>query len=213
MVELGETEKVTNMLNHLNIIKESDDIPITPGNTPDVFPEDEWKQVSIMGDVNMDSIIPCMEQLIKSHAHRAAGACRYLEKDLTIWIDFPIKQFKKSHGVKKEVVPWQNPEPGRRYDGTYGCHTTPAMIPSGWGGHQNEDYWGLAPAMQTLDFEDDAIFSLMGITIKEHPSIPFRQADGTKWENADRKMKSLVMEYEKISHDPWKKQLENFCQL
>ena len=161
----------------------------------------------------MDSIIPCMEQLIKSHIHRATGACRYLEKNLTIWIDFPIKQFKKSHEVKKEIIPWQEPEPEKKYDGTYSCHTTPALTPSGWGGHQTEEYWGLAPAMQMLSFESSNIFGLIGITIKEYEKVPFLQTDKEPWENSDRKMKSLVMEYEKISQNPWKQELADFCQL
>lgn len=183
-----------------------------PNNTPDASEEDDWRQLSIMGDVDMESVVPTIEQLIKSHIHRAAGACRYLEKDLTIWIDFPIQNFKKSHRVIKEVIPWQTPEPESRYDGNYSCHTTPALVPSGWGGHQAEDYWGLAPAMQMLKFEDDAIFRLMGITIKEYPHIPFLKQNKEPWED-DRKMKSLIMEYEKISRAPWSRELAKFCQL
>ena len=39
-------------------------------------PPEDWCQLSLVGDINMSTVVPCLMQLIKSHIHRAAGACR-----------------------------------------------------------------------------------------------------------------------------------------
>ena len=91
-----------------------------------------------MEDVDSISIVPFVVRLVKSHVHRAAGACHWLEKDVIIWINFLYQKFKKSFGVQEDLVPWEKPEGGCK--GSYSLRTTPSEERSGWGGSLNLKY-------------------------------------------------------------------------
>lgn len=195
----------------VEVIEEEEEEPsVRPTLCGQCDPPETWCQLSLAGDIDCASIVPTLMQLIKSHIHRAAGACRWLEKDINIWVDFPITKFKKSFGVAKETVPWLNK--AGAVDGSYNLHTTPAVHASGWGGSHLE-YWGLAPAMQSIGFESSDILQLYGIFLEEREKVPFVQADKEPWENSERKMKVLVMKYDKIDSEPWKSRLQFLTSL
>ena len=78
----------------------------------DLTERDPWVPLNVMEDVCSTSIVPVVDQLIKSHLHRAAGACRWLEKDIVIWTNMELSKIKKSFGVAKDIVPWEKPEGG-----------------------------------------------------------------------------------------------------
>lgn len=168
------------------------------------------RQLNVMEDVDSISIVPVVEQLVKSHIHRAAGACRWLEKDVVIWMNFSYKKFKKSFGVQEDLVPWEKAEGGCK--GSYSLRTTPSTQRSGWGGSLNLDYWGLAPALQSIIFEDDSILSQAGLTLGEMVN-PFTQENKEPWPETGSKLSYVVMKYSEISEEPKKSTLARFTAL
>ena len=168
------------------------------------------RQLNVMEDVDSTSIVPVVEQLVKSHIHKAAGACRWLEKDVVIWTDFSYQKFKKSFGVQEDLVPWQKPEGGIK--GSYSLRTTPSAESSGWGGSLNLNYWGLAPALQSIIFEDDAILRQYGLTLGEMVN-PFTQENKEPWPETGSKLSYVVMKYQEISEEPKKSTLAIFTSL
>ena len=176
----------------------------------DLTERDPWVPLNVMEDVCSTSITGCVDQLIKSHLHRAAGACRWLEKDIVIWTNMELSKIKKSFGVAKDLVPWEKPEGGCK--GSYSLFTTPTDAKSGWGGSQNLQYWGLAPAMQTLVFDDDTILRQLGCYMEEAEN-PFLQEDKKPWPGADETIVFLAMKYEWITKAPWYEKLAAYCAL
>ena len=168
------------------------------------------RQLNVMEDVDSTSIVPVVEQLIKSHIHKAAGACRWLEKDVVIWTDFSYQKFKKSFGVQEDLVPWQKPEGGIK--GSYSLRTTPSEESSGWGGSLHLNYWGLAPALQSIRFEDDAILRQYGLNLGEMVN-PFTKENKEPWPETGARLSYVVMKYQEISEEPKKSTLARFTSL
>ena len=96
------------------------DVVVLPAE--DLATRDPWVPLNIMEDVCSTSIVPVVYQLIKSHLHRAAGACRWLDKDVVVWTSCELSKIKKSFGVLKDIVPWEKPEGGCK--GSYSLFTT-----------------------------------------------------------------------------------------
>ena len=48
---------------------------------------DPWCRPNYMDDVAPYTIVPTVNQLIASHLHRAAGACRWLGRDIIVWTE------------------------------------------------------------------------------------------------------------------------------
>ena len=176
----------------------------------DLTERDPWVPLNVMEDVDTDSIVRVVDQLIKSHLHRAAGACRWLEKDIVVWTNMELGRIKKSFGVEKDLVPWEKPQGGVK--GNYSLFTTPTDAKSGWGGSVHLQYWGLAPAMQTLRFDDDQILRQLGCYMEEMEN-PFMQEDKKPWPGADETICYIAMKHEWITKAPWYDRLSAYCAL
>ena len=185
-----------------------EDVVVLPAE--DLATRDPWVPLKIMEDVCSTSIVPVVDQLIKSHLHRAAGACRWLEKDVVVWTSCELSKIKKSFGVLKDIVPWEKPGGGCK--GSYSLFTTPTDAKSGWGGSQNLKYWGLAPAMQTLVFEDDTILRELGCYMEEVEN-PFLQENKQPLTGVGNTIKYVAMKYDWITKAPWCEKLAGYCGL
>ena len=167
------------------------------------------ENLNILGYVRTRSLGSTVDQLIRSHLFRASGACRWLEKDIVIWVDFELSKIKQSFGVNKEEVPWQMPG-STKYKGNYSCLTTPSTFRSGWGRSEQLDYWGLSPAMQTIVFENDSRLKEVGCYLEDGTN-PFLQEDKLPWPGAEVKLRRLVMRYECITTSPAREKLAAYC--
>ena len=67
--------------------------------------------------------------------------------------------------------------------------------------------------MQSIGFESSDILKIYGIEMEERDKVPFVQSDKEPWEESERKMKVLVMRYEKIDNEPWRTRLESLMSL
>ena len=157
------------------------------------------EQVSIEEDIERSSMFKTVEQLVRSHVHRALGAMRYSKDDMVIWCDFPYEKFKMSGGVVTGYHPWLNEQGIREGDYKYKEY--------------KEFCYGLSPAMQSIRFTSDEHLKLLGIKMREQP-VPFKTHEGLPWpEDQTRPMKYLIMEWDAIDTEPYKSRLLAFTTL
>ena len=164
----------------------------------------DWRELNIVEDISHFCIVPTVDQLIKSHMHKAAGACRWLERDVIIWTDFELKKIKKSYRVDKEVVPWMHPTSGES-KGTYTLFGHKI-------GSSESSFWGLAPALQTIEFESDSCLKELGCHL-EKMETPFVKLDKKPWASTQTLISCVVMKHAQITRDPFAARLAAFTSL
>ena len=182
----------------------SSPIEVSVEEVDDVEGEIDWKELNIVEDISHYCIVPTVDQLIKSHLHKAAGACRWLERDVIIWTDFELKKIKKSYGVVRDSVPWMHPTSGES-KGNYTLFSH--MV-----GSSDSSYWGLAPALQTIEFESDSCLKELGCHL-EKMETPFVQQDKKPWPLTQTLMSCVVMRHERITREPYAARLAAFTSL
>ena len=157
---------------------------------------DPWCRPNYMDDVAGYSIIPCVNQLIASHLHRAAGASRWLGRDVIIWTEVPYTTIKASKMACSDEIPWQKDDGSRK--GKYSVMLTPGHL-----------YWGLSPAVQKLWINSDTCLRELGLMMEEKPN-PFVPVDEYSEDNT---IKVLVMKYPLIAQSPYREALRAYCAL
>jgi len=157
---------------------------------------DPWCRPNYMDDVAPYTIVPTVNQLIASHLHRAAGACRWLGRDVIIWTEVPYTTIKGSKVASSDEIPWQKEDGTRK--GKYSVLLTPGHL-----------YWGLSPPVQKLWFNSDRCLRELGLKMEEKPN-PFVPVEEY---SEDNKIQVLVMKYPLIAVSPYREALRHYCAL
>ena len=174
--------------------------PVEPSHpdieTFEVDDDDPWRRITPLEDVAPYSINQSVDQLIASHLHRAAGACRWLGRDIIVWTEVPYTEVKASGRTHSDEVPWQKMDGTRK--GKYSLLVTAE--------HQ---YWGLSPAFQKLWMCSDGSLNQLGLKLSEqkNPFVADDEVGGAKT------IRVLTMQYSQITTSPTRENLSCYCAL